>query len=61
MPHIRGDDFSDRVKTLRADLPVIIYSGQAGYIKPDPKYAAILRKPIAAHDLDDAIQSALRG
>ncbi|MEM9054373.1 MAG: ATP-binding protein [Pseudomonadota bacterium] len=61
MPHIRGDDLSDRAKSLRKDLPVIIYSGQAGYIKPDRKYAAILRKPIAADDLDKALKSALHG
>jgi len=60
MPHIRGDDLSDRAKKLRADLPVIIYSGQAGFIKPDRKYSAILRKPIAANDLDQALQAALQ-
>ena len=59
MPHIKGDELTDRIKGFRGDLPIIIYSGQAGFIKPDPKYTAILRKPIAANDLDEAIKAAL--
>ncbi|GAB5458264.1 MAG: hypothetical protein Hens3KO_12940 [Henriciella sp.] len=61
MPHISGDELAKRAKHLRKELPIIIYSGQAGFIKPDHKYEAVLRKPIAAPDLDRAIKSALQG
>lgn len=59
MPKIMGDELANRAKKLRPNLPIIIYSGQAGFIKPDKKYAAILRKPIATDEIDQAIKAAL--
>lgn len=61
MPHIGGDELAKCAKHLRQHLPIIVYSGQAGFIKPDHKYAAILRKPVSAPDLDHAIKKALQG
>ena len=61
MPKLQGDELTSRIKAMRPELPVIIYSGQAGYILPDAKYAAILRKPIAAEALNTALQSAFEG
>jgi PAS domain S-box-containing protein len=59
MPGMRGSELTQLAKHLRPDLPVIIYSGQAKYIKPNPAYFAILRKPIAASELEACIGAAL--
>lgn len=59
MPHMSGDQLSERIKQARPDLPIIILSGQGRFIKPDKKYAAILNKPIVADELDRAIKTVL--
>jgi CheY-like chemotaxis protein len=59
MPGMKGSELTQLAKHLRPDLPVIIYSGQAKYITPDPAYFAILRKPIAASELETCISAAL--
>lgn len=59
MPHISGDQLVQKIRTLRPETPVIILSGQARYIKPSNKYAAILNKPVSADELDQAIKAVL--
>jgi PAS domain S-box-containing protein len=59
MPGMQGSELTELAKHLRPDLPVIIYSGQAKYITPDPAYFAILRKPIEASELETCIGAAL--
>lgn len=65
MPDMKGSELAKRVKRLWPDLPIIIYSGQANYIDPDPIYLAVLRKPISPESLksliDKALASHLRG
>jgi CheY-like chemotaxis protein len=50
MPRITGLDLACRMRTLRADLPVILYSGYTDLIDPDRLAAcgvtALLRKPV---------------
>jgi DNA-binding NtrC family response regulator len=60
MPGMQGSELTQLAKRLRPDLPVIIYSGQAKYITPDPVYFAILRKPISASELNTFISAALK-
>lgn len=60
MPGLSGDALARRAKAARPDLPVILYSGQAGYVPADALFSAVLTKPIAPQDLRQAIESALR-
>ena len=60
MPKLMGDQLARAAREACPDLPVILYSGQAAYIEPDPNFTAILRKPIRPAELDEAIRSALR-
>jgi PAS domain S-box-containing protein len=59
MPDMKGSELVKRVKRLLPDMPVIIYSGQANYIDPDPSYFAVLRKPISPGHLKSLIDKAL--
>lgn len=59
MPEMNGKQLARNVRQLKPNLPIIIYSGQASFIQPDPVFSAILRKPIKPEDLQDALQSAL--
>lgn len=59
MPHMSGAELAQKTKKIRPDVPIILYSGQAGYIAPDPAYFAILRKPISSDHLRRVISDAL--
>jgi PAS domain S-box-containing protein len=59
MPGMKGSELAHRVKRLLPDMPVIIYSGQANFIDPDPIYFAVLRKPISPGNLKSLIDEAL--
>jgi len=59
MPRMAGDDLARRARAARADLPIILYSGQGSYIQPDPVFADILTKPIAPERLKRAIDAAI--
>ncbi len=60
MPGLNGDGLARRAKAARPDLPVILYSGQSGYVPADALFSAVLTKPIRPHDLRQAIESGLR-
>lgn len=59
MPHMMGDALAKRAHDLRPDMPILIYSGQAGYVPVQPYYTAVLRKPVAPDNLKAVIQAAL--
>lgn len=59
MPDMTGSELAKKVRRLWPDLPIIIYSGQANYINPDPIYFAVLRKPISPESLKSLIDKAL--
>lgn len=59
MPGLAGDKLARKVREAGADLPVILYSGQSGYVPTDPIYADILTKPIAPEQLKSSIMAAV--
>lgn len=59
MPYIDGQNLSRQIRSIRPDLPIIIYSGQASLIEPSSIYAAILQKPIGMDALGVAIRNAV--
>lgn len=59
MPGMAGDELARAAKAARPDLPVILYSGQAGYLAHDPIYSAVLTKPILPEKLATAVRRAL--
>lgn len=56
MPEMSGREFAEQAHTLAPHVPIIVYSGQAASIPPNPLYAAILKKPITADKLDQLIK-----
>lgn len=56
MPHIMGKKLASIAKAARPRLPVIVVSGQAAFIRPDPNFAAILRKPLDEDALRDTLE-----
>lgn len=59
MPHLSGQNLSRQIKSARPEIPIIIYSGQASLIAPDPMFSAILEKPISLDALAVAIRNAV--
>lgn len=59
MPQLAGDELARRIRGVRSDLPIILYSGQAGYMPSDPIYSDILAKPISPERLNAAIATAI--
>ncbi|MCB9961691.1 MAG: response regulator [Hyphomonas sp.] len=59
MPELSGDLLAQSVKQARPDLPVILYSGQGGYVPRDAIFADILTKPIPPERLKASIEQAL--
>lgn len=59
MPYVDGQNLSRQIKSIRPDLPIIIYSGQASLIEQSSIYAAILQKPIGMDALGVAIRNAI--
>ncbi len=60
MPQLSGDELARKIRAVRRDLPIILYSGQAGYVPSDTIYADILTKPISPERLGTAIASAVQ-
>jgi PAS domain S-box-containing protein len=54
-----GQELARRLKALRADLPIIIYSGQGGHIAHSPLFTAVLTKPVDPAELVNAVRSAV--
>jgi PAS domain S-box-containing protein len=59
MPGMDGQELARRLKALRADLPIIIYSGQGGHIAHSPLFTAVLTKPVDPAELVNAVRSAV--
>ena len=59
MPGMSGAELAQKAKQVRPDTPIILYSGQAGYIVPSAAYFAILRKPIATDQLSGVLAAAV--
>ena len=61
MPGMDGQELARKLKALRADLPIIIYSGQGGHIAQNPLFSAVLAKPVNPAELIDAVRRAVSG
>ena len=59
MPQLSGDRLAKDIKRSKPDLPIVIYSGQAASIRPNPIYSAILKKPISPSKLNTIIENLL--
>lgn len=59
MPGMDGQELARTLKALRADLPIIIYSGQGGHIAHSPLFSAVLTKPVDPAELVNAVRSAV--
>ena len=55
MPQMNGDQLSKEIHQINPDVPIVIYSGQAAKIRPNPIYSAILQKPIDPKKLSEII------
>jgi PAS domain S-box-containing protein len=58
MPHIMGKRLAAIAKAARADLPVLVVSGQAAFIRPDSNFHTVLRKPVSEVALRNALELA---
>lgn len=61
MSGMDGQELARRLKALRPDLPIIIYSGQGGHIAHSPLFSAVLTKPVNPAELVDAVRRAVTG
>jgi PAS domain S-box-containing protein len=59
MPQMAGDELARQAKRAVPQLPIVLYSGQAGYVPRDPIYADVLTKPISPERLVSAIEHAV--
>ena len=59
MPQLAGDELARQAKQAAPQLPIVLYSGQAGYVPRDPIYADVLTKPISPERLKEAISAAV--
>jgi PAS domain S-box-containing protein len=59
MPQMAGDELARQAKLAVPQLPIVLYSGQAGYVPRDPIYADVLTKPISPERLVSAIEHAV--
>jgi CheY-like chemotaxis protein len=57
MPGMDSRELAMRLKALRADLPIIIYSAQGGHIAHNPFFAAVLTKPVDPAELLNAVRA----
>jgi two-component system, cell cycle sensor histidine kinase and response regulator CckA len=65
MPGMTGLSLSERVRTLRPELPIILSTGYAGRVSEERLRGAhivsVIEKPYTLSQLTDAIHAALRG
>jgi CheY-like chemotaxis protein len=62
MPGMRGIDVADRLRQIRANLPIILMSGYYGeplQLAGDPRHTHFLGKPFAIDELRRVLQAAL--
>ena len=61
MPDMDGLELARKLKSLRGDLPIIIYSAQGGHIAHGSLFSAVLTKPVEPSELVKAVQNAVSG
>ncbi|MDP3869464.1 PAS domain-containing hybrid sensor histidine kinase/response regulator [Phenylobacterium sp.] len=55
MPWLTGEELARLAKAAAPHVPIILYSGEADFLKPDSIYSAILHKPIKPETLQYAV------
>ena len=64
MPSMAGDQFMARLKKIRPDIPVILYTGFSETISEEQAksrgVAAFLMKPVSVKEIQDTIRRVLR-
>ena len=64
MPNITGERLAKKIKQIRPDIPIIIYTGFSYRIdtnSPEAQYIdAYIHKPVIRRDLDAAIRTVLK-
>ncbi|MGH7787774.1 MAG: GAF domain-containing protein, partial [Candidatus Binatia bacterium] len=61
MPGMDGLELAHRVRALRPDLPLVLYTSLGGAEQVDPMFAAVVAKPVKQSQLFDVLVSLLSG
>jgi FixJ family two-component response regulator len=65
MPDLSGVELAHEIRGLRPELPIVLMSGYSGAQLSERAHAAgveeVLRKPLVARDIAEALRRALRG
>ena len=59
MPEMDGLELAQRIRTLRPDLPLVLYTSLGGAEALDPVFSAVLTKPVKQSQLFDTLVSLL--
>ncbi len=59
MPEMDGLELAHRMRALRPDLPLVLYTSLGGADSTDPVFAAVLAKPVKQSQLFDTLVSLL--
>jgi signal transduction histidine kinase/CheY-like chemotaxis protein/putative methionine-R-sulfoxide reductase with GAF domain len=59
MPEMDGLELANRIRTLRPDLPLVLYTSLGGAEATDPVFSAVLAKPVKQSQLFDMLVSVL--
>jgi GAF domain-containing protein/CheY-like chemotaxis protein len=59
MPGMDGLELANRLRTLRPDLPLVLYTSLGGAEAADPVFAGVLAKPVKQSQLFDMLVSVL--
>jgi CheY-like chemotaxis protein len=60
MPELTGLDIAERVRALRSDLPVVLFTGYSGVIQPEQLQASGIRELIGKPFLAGALAETIR-
>jgi len=59
MPGMDGRELAHRLRALRPELPLVLYTSLGGGEEPDPVFATVLAKPVKQSQLFDVLVSLL--
>jgi CheY-like chemotaxis protein len=59
MPEMDGVELAGRLRSLRPDIPLVLYTSLGGSEEPDDVFAAVISKPVKQSQLFDVLVSLL--